>query len=88
MSKLQGIYSRRSWLAIGGLIVLAFLFGGCLGTAVFTPQATLMRFGVFNDTAVNNASLRWWPVRRYHAETSNDNGSSKTAKMEVMNYDY
>lgn len=71
MSKLQGIDSRRSWLAIGGLIVLAFLFGGCLGTAVFTPQATLMRFGVFNDTAVNNASLRWGSVRLDVGEYAN-----------------
>lgn len=29
MSKLQGIDSRRSWLAIGGLIAFATLFTGC-----------------------------------------------------------
>lgn len=36
---------------------------GCLGTAVFTPDATLMRVGIFNDTKVNNASLRWNNVK-------------------------
>jgi hypothetical protein len=38
------------------------LMTGCLGTAVFTPEATIMRAGLFNDTAVNNASLRWGNV--------------------------
>ena len=30
----------------------------------------------------------WDMVRRYHAETASDNASSKTAKMEVIGYDY
>ena len=50
---------------------ILILNSGCLGTAVFTPQATLMRFGVFNDTAVNNASLRWGPVRLDVGEYAN-----------------
>ena len=39
------------------------LLSGCLATAVFTPEATIMRAGVFNDTSVNNASLRWGNVK-------------------------
>ena len=39
------------------------LLSGCLATAVFTPEATIMRAGLFNDTSVNNASLRWGNVK-------------------------
>lgn len=58
-------------LFISIAVSLVILNSGCLGTAVFTPQATLMRFGVFNDTAVNNASLRWGPVRLDVGEYAN-----------------
>jgi len=44
---------------------------GCLGTAVFTPEATLMRAGIFNDTKVNNASLRWGNVKLDVGEYAN-----------------
>jgi len=44
---------------------------GCLGTAVFTPEATLMRAGIFNDTKVNNASLRWGNVKLDFGEYAN-----------------
>jgi hypothetical protein len=34
------------------------------------------------------AATAWDMVKRYHAETGKDDGSSKTAKMEVKSYDY
>lgn len=52
------------------LAVLMFLTG-CLATAVFTPDATLMRAGIFNDTKVNNASLRWNNVKLDVGEYAN-----------------
>jgi hypothetical protein len=47
------------------------LLSGCLCTAVFTPEATLMRVGIFNDTKVNNASLRWANVKLDVGEYAN-----------------
>jgi hypothetical protein len=52
-------------------IVALMLLTGCLATAVFTPEATIMRAGVFNDTSVNNASLRWGNVRLDVGEYAN-----------------
>ena len=58
-------------MMLGFAIAMAMLMTGCLGTAVFTPEATLMRAGIFNDTKVNNASLRWGNVKLDVGEYAN-----------------
>ena len=58
-------------LLVGFAIAAIMLVTGCLGTAVFTPDATLMRVGIFNDTKVNNASLRWGNVKLDVGEYAN-----------------
>ena len=65
--------TRTEFKAFMFIFALAaiMLVTGCLGTAVFTPEATILRAGILNDTAVNNASLRWGNVRLDVGEYAN-----------------
>jgi len=61
----------KKLLVLSAIVCSMALNQGCLGTAVFTPDATLMRVGIFNDTNVNNASLRWNNVKLDVGEYAN-----------------